>query len=175
MLRGGDILNLSISGSTPYGPQSSYGANAASVNGTADEKPKIPLLAKIEEDREKELHGQDECETCKKRKYQDGSDEMVSFKSAAHISPESAYARVRSHEQEHVSNAYAKAATGNGKVISATVSIHTAICPECGRPYVSGGTTRTQIKYSDEKNPYQKDLKSKDHAKYAGINASYKV
>ena len=29
-----------------------------------------------------------ECETCKNRKYQDGSDEMVSFKSAAHISPE---------------------------------------------------------------------------------------
>ena len=26
-----------------------------------------------------------ECETCKNRKYQDGSDEMVSFKSAAHI------------------------------------------------------------------------------------------
>lgn len=28
-----------------------------------------------------------ECETCKNRKYQDGSDEMVSFKAATHISP----------------------------------------------------------------------------------------
>jgi hypothetical protein len=168
-------MSLSISGYTPFNQQfSSIGKNA-SVNSTSDEKSKIPLLAKIEEDREKKLHGQDECETCKKRKYQDGSDEMVSFKSAAHISPESAYSRVRAHEQEHVSNAYAKAATGNGKVISASVSIHTAICPECGKPYVSGGTTHTQIKYSNEKNPYQQDLKAKDHARYAGINASYKV
>ena len=55
-----------------------------------------------------------ECETCKNRKYQDGSDEMVSFKSAAHISPEASASRVRAHEQEHVSNAYKKAAQGNG-------------------------------------------------------------
>ena len=46
-----------------------------------------------------------ECQTCKERKYQDGSDENVSFKSAQHISPEAAAARVRGHEQEHVSNA----------------------------------------------------------------------
>lgn len=117
----------------------------------------------------------EECETCKKRKYQDGSDEMVSFKSAAHISPESAAARVRAHEQEHVSNAYKKAAEGNGKVISASVSIHTAVCPECGRTYVSGGTTNTQIKYYNEENPYQKGLKIADQAKYSGMNADYAV
>lgn len=117
----------------------------------------------------------EECETCKKRKYQDGSDEMVSFKSAAHISPESAAARVRAHEQEHVSNAYKKAAQDNGKVISASVSIHTAVCPECGRTYVSGGTTHTQIKYYNEENPYQKGLKTADQAKYAGMNLDYAV
>ncbi len=117
----------------------------------------------------------EECQTCKERKYQDGSDEMVSFKSAAHISPESAAARVRSHEQEHVSNAYKKAAEGNGKVISASVSIHTAVCPECGRTYVSGGTTQTQIKYYNEENPYQKGLKTADQAKYSGMNADYAV
>lgn len=55
-----------------------------------------------------------ECETCKNRKYKDGSDEMVSFKSAAHISPESAMTKVKAHEQEHVSNAYQKAMCGNG-------------------------------------------------------------
>ena len=49
-----------------------------------------------------------ECETCSNRKYQDGSDEMVSFKSAAHISPEASATKVRAHEQEHVSNAYEK-------------------------------------------------------------------
>ena len=37
-----------------------------------------------------------ECETCRNRKYQDGSDEMVSFKAAAHISPNAAAARVTS-------------------------------------------------------------------------------
>jgi len=112
----------------------------------------------------------EECQTCKKRKYQDGSDEMVSFKTPQHVSPESAGSAVRAHEQEHVSNAYKKAAMNNGKVISASVSIHTAVCPECGRTYVAGGTTHTQIKYYNEDNPYQKGLKSADRAKYSGMN-----
>ncbi len=111
-----------------------------------------------------------ECETCKNRKYQDGSDEMVSFKSAAHISPNAAASAVRSHEQEHVSNAYKKAALNNGEVISATVSIHTSVCPECGRSYVSGGETATQIKYYNEENPYQQDKKATDGIKYIGMN-----
>src|SRR5574344_78781 len=64
-----------------------------------------------------------ECQTCKERKYQDGSDEMVSFKSASHISPEASAGRVRAHEQEHVANAYKKAASGDGKVISASVQL----------------------------------------------------
>lgn len=89
----------------------------------------------------------EDCETCKNRKYQDGSDEMVSFKAASHISPEAAPARVRGHEQEHVSNAYKKAAEGGGQVVQASVAIHTAVCPECGRTYVSGGVTSTVIKY----------------------------
>lgn len=111
-----------------------------------------------------------ECETCKERKYQDGSDEMVSFKSAAHISPEAAGSAVRAHEGEHVANAYKKAAEGDGKVLRASVSIHTSICPECGRTYVSGGETNTQIKYSDESNPYQKNAKSMDAASLIGAN-----
>lgn len=113
-----------------------------------------------------------ECETCKNRKYQDGSDEGdVSFKAASHIDPKAAASRVRSHEQEHVSNAYQKAAENNGKVVSCNVSIHTDICPECGRTFVSGGTTATQIKYFNEDNPYQKDMKSSDAVnKYRGMN-----
>ena len=111
-----------------------------------------------------------ECETCKERKYQDGSDEMVSFKSPAHVSPNAAGAAVRAHEQEHVSNAYKKASQNNGKVINASVSIHTAVCPECGRTYVSGGTTTTQIKYNNESNPYQKNRKLSDAAGLIGSN-----
>lgn len=103
-----------------------------------------------------------ECETCKNRKYQDGSDEMVSFKSAAHISPAASGAAVRGHEQEHVSNAYKKAAQNNGKVLQASVSIKTAVCPECGRSYVAGGETSTRIQYSKDAdtNPYAKDRKA---------------
>ena len=112
-----------------------------------------------------------ECKTCKERKYQDGSDEDVSFKSAAHIDPDAAASRVRSHEQEHVSNAYKKAAQNNGKVLQASVTLKTAICPECGRSYIAGGVTNTQIKYYNEENPYQKEMKSSDAVnKYRGMN-----
>lgn len=112
-----------------------------------------------------------ECETCKNRQYQDGSDEMVSFKAPAHISPNAAASRVRSHEQEHVSNAYKEAEENNGKVTACNVSIHTSVCPECGRTYVSGGTTATQIRYFNEENPYQKEMKSSDAAnKYRGMH-----
>lgn len=112
----------------------------------------------------------EECQTCKNRKYQDGSDEMVSFKSASHISPAASASTVRAHEQEHVSNAYKNAAQKNGKVLNASVSIRTAICPECGRSYVAGGETRTQIKYYNEENPYQQDLKGSDKIRYLGMN-----
>ena len=113
-----------------------------------------------------------ECETCKNRKYQDGSDEgNVSFKAASHIDPKASAARVMGHEREHVSNAYKKAAQGNGKVMSCNVTLKTAVCPECGRTYVAGGTTATQIKYFNEDNPYQKEMKSSDAAnKYRGMN-----
>ena len=109
-----------------------------------------------------------ECQTCRERKYIDGSDENVSFKSAAHISPNAAAAVVRGHEGEHVANAYSKAAQSGGTVVNASVSIHTAVCPECGRTYVSGGTTHTMIRYNNESNPYQKNRKAGDAAKLVG-------
>lgn len=115
----------------------------------------------------------EECQTCKERKYQDGSDENVSFKAAAHISPEAAGAAVRAHEGEHVSNAYKEAAENGGKVVNASVMIHTAICPECGRTYVSGGTTSTTIRYSKEENPYQKAKEAQEAIKLRGKNIDY--
>lgn len=111
-----------------------------------------------------------ECQTCKNRKYQDGSDEMVSFKSAAHISPSASGSVVRAHENEHVRNAYSKASDGNGKVLQASVSLKTAICPECGTSYVSGGETRTRIQYTNEQNPYQQNRKSADYGSIIGNN-----
>ena len=109
-----------------------------------------------------------ERQTCKNRKYQDGSNENVSFKSASHISPEAAGIRVAAHEAEHVSNAYAKAAEGNGQVVSASVTLRTGVCPECGRVYVAGGETNTTIKYPNETNPYQQERKSQDAADLTG-------
>ncbi len=112
-----------------------------------------------------------ECSTCKSRKYKDGSDESdVSFQTAQHIDPGSAGSRVRAHEGEHVANAYEKAAEKGGKVLQASVAIKTDICPECGRVYVSGGTTTTKIAYPNEENPYQKQRKAEDHEKVAGKN-----
>ena len=153
-----------ISAISGYG--SNYSASAIQPEEEANKIIKNPNASKVKSAGRKSSPA--ECETCDNRKYQDGSDEMVSFKTAQHISPEAAASRVRSHEQEHVNNAYTKAAKNNGKVIFANVAIHTSICPECGRSYVSGGTTTTQIKYYNEENPYQKNLKSTDAAKHKG-------
>ena len=75
------------------------------------------------------------------------------------------------HEQEHVANAYKKAAENNGEVVQASVRLKTAVCPECGRTYVSGGETNTQIRYYNEQNPYQQTMKQSDAvSKYRGAN-----
>lgn len=113
----------------------------------------------------------EECQTCKNRKYKDGSDENVSFKAAAHISPEAAAGRVRAHEGEHVANAYSKAAQKGGEVLSVSVRIETAVCPECGKNYVSGGTTSTKIRYpADSEKAKEKSLPTDD--KDAGAKGS---
>ena len=92
-----------------------------------------------------------ECKTCAERKYQDGSDDPgVSFKTAAHISPDQAAAKVRSHEYEHVVREQAKAEREDREVVSQSVQLHTSICPECGRSYVSGGVTNTVTKGTSE-------------------------
>lgn len=95
-----------------------------------------------------------ECQTCKNRKYKDGSnDPGVSFKTPTHISPDRAASAIRSHELEHVSHAQAKAEREDQKILSQSVTYHTAVCPECGRTYMSGGTTRTVFK--SEQDPYK--------------------
>lgn len=88
--------------------------------------------------------GKKECQTCKNRRYQDQSnDSGVSYQTPTKISPDRAAAAVRSHEQEHVTREQAKANREGREVVSQSVVIKTAICPECGRVYISGGTTTT--------------------------------
>ena len=146
-------MSLSVGG--VGGPFSTY--RAYGVNGYS------PLSRDVQSNIDDPIKGtakKEECQTCKNRKYVDGSDEMVSFKTPQKMSPESAAGRVRAHEQEHVNNAFAKASNGGDKVLQASVAIKTAICPECGRSYICGGTTTTKIAYpKDNKNPYQENMK----------------
>jgi len=84
------------------------------------------------------------CATCDSRRYQDDSnDPSVSFQTPTHISPEQSAVMVRAHEYEHVANEQARAERDGRRVISQTVMLHSAICPDCGRVYTSGGVTRT--------------------------------
>jgi len=84
-----------------------------------------------------------ECKTCHARSYTDqSSDASVSFQNPTHVSPEMAAGAVAAHEQEHVQNNVQKAQREGMKATS-FVQILTAVCPECGRIYVSGGTTTT--------------------------------
>ncbi|MGN0336984.1 MAG: hypothetical protein ACI4EE_05770 [Lachnospiraceae bacterium] len=169
-----------------YGMTGSYGmyGNAGAVGsamqgnaqGRAQSAEKTRAGSANPDDQVKAGHksSPSECKTCKSRKYQDGSNESdVSFKAPGHISPQASAGTVRAHEQQHVSNAYQKAAEGNGKVISATVSLRTEVCPECGTAYVAGGETRTAISYSGKKNPYQENKKALDAMNKVGSNVDY--
>jgi len=94
------------------------------------------------------------CQTCKNRKYVDESnDPSVSYQTPTHISPEQSAGKVMSHEREHVSNEQSKAQQKDRVVVSQTVSLSTAICPECGKMYISGGVTRTVTADSNKPEP----------------------
>lgn len=109
-----------------------------------------------------------ECETCEKRKYQDGSDDMsVSFQTPTNIKPEQVASAVRGHEMEHVVHEQVKAKQEDRKVVSQSVTLHTDICPECGKVYISGGETRTVTKANPEpvENQAQEEEKDEEKAK----------
>lgn len=184
----GSVFNSSLNNPYAYQPISTAGQNAA-ASFTLNPQNNSATNPNIETDKKAELlinvgrnpghtekTGKSECQTCKERKYQDGSNECnVSFKSASHISPESAPAKVRAHEGEHVANAYKTAALKDGKVLQASVAIHTAVCPECGRTYVSGGTTTTRISFPNEAASYGKNAKSIPLPVGKGNNIDYKA
>lgn len=171
--------SMAIGGYGMMGGYSMYGntnATGFAIQGNAQSGGKTGAVSANPDDQVKGGHrsSPSECETCKSRKYQDGSNESdVSFKAPGHISPQASAGTVRAHEQQHVSNAYEKASKGNGKVVSATVSLRTEICPECGTAYVAGGETRTTIAYSGNKNPYQENKKALDAMNKIGSNVNY--
>lgn len=125
-------------------------------------------------DRTEKAAAKGECQTCKERKYIDGSDEgNVSFQAPGHIAPEASANVVMSHEKEHVANARREGNKPGNELVSATVSLKTAICPECGRSYVAGGTTRTLIRYSNSE--YGNNKKAFDRDALLGANVDTKV
>ena len=169
----GGVIMIGGIGYGAYGSYNAYGTlngydkyGAISAPGKEQDSAGVTAMKKA---------GAVECETCASRKYQDGSNEGdVSFKAPGHIDPGASAAVVMSHEQEHVANAYEKAEKGNGQVIRASVRLETAVCPECGRSYISGGVTNTMIKYN-ESNPYSKVAKAQDATKLIGRKIDYAV
>ena len=97
---------------------------------------------------------------------------MVSFKTPGKISPEESYAKVMSHEKEHVANAIAEGNESNKELVSTTVSLKTSICPECGRAYISGGTTTTLMK-TYGKDPYSQNQKAFEKEAATGNRIDY--
>lgn len=105
--------------------------------------------------RKKQTQGVEECQTCKNRRYQDGSnDPGVSFKSPTKLSPEQAATAVYAHEREHYTREDAKAKEEGREVVSNEIRLFTAVCPECGKAYVSGGETRTATRKREEQAPF---------------------
>lgn len=121
---------------------SKYKSELSKLEKASDEKKNEEKAADI-----KRRFDSFECQTCKNRRYQDQSDDSgVSFQTASHIDPSAAYSAVRSHENEHVARNKTQAEQHGQKIAYQTVTIHRAICPECGRSYVSGGVTHTVTK-----------------------------
>ena len=149
------------------------------AGGVTSEMPGMPQVGRVASGEEVagralgRTEEKGECQTCKNRKYVDGSDEgNVSFKAPGHISPEASAGMVMAHEQEHVANAVREGNKAGNELVSVSVSLKTAVCPECGRTYVAGGTTRTMIRYGDT--PYEKNRKSADYTRFAGANVDMK-
>ena len=168
------------------GAEDALANGAPKTNGlTGPEEEAIPGLPNQKNDEEaipgveasgaesaQEALEEGECETCEKRKYQDGSDDMgVSYQTPTNIKPEQAASAVRGHEMEHVYREQAKAEREGRKVVSQTVTMHTEICPECGKAYVSGGTTETVTKADTDANAQRQDAAQEDQKKSPAVVA----
>ena len=110
------------------------------------EEPASPLppAGKAEKLREDIRAGRVKCPSCEARRYVDRSDDpSVSFQTPQKVSPGQSKSAVLSHEREHVVNEGAKARKENREVVSSSVSLQYAKCPDCGKTYVASGLTTT--------------------------------
>lgn len=147
--QGSDPVEMAVRMRIQYPGESAQQGRGAEAAGRAPSstQPQEGSPALGESKSAREVMEEGECQTCKERKYQDGSDDPgVSFKTPTNVAPEQAASAVRGHENEHVVREQAKAQREDRRVVSQSVTYHTDICPECGKVYVSGGTTRTVTK-----------------------------
>ena len=86
--------NYSLTGNYGYG----YSTGAVS-SAQPEEKGMVVNSGKSDVEKPGRKSSPAECETCKNRKYQDGSNEMVSFKSAAQRTTQPTTSRQRDHQQ----------------------------------------------------------------------------
>ena len=131
-----DNSSLPVPGKVPAGPnpQSQFPPEIDGVRG----KESPPSGSKID----KRLF--DQCQTCRRRKFKDVSnDPTVTFKMPTSIAPGAEAYAVAAHENQHVAHEKGKAMREGKEVVYQSVQIHTEVCPECGRVYVSGGKTTT--------------------------------
>lgn len=148
---GADPVEMAVRGRIQYLTPDEV--NSLMQKGTGSEDASSPLSpgAVAESKSPAQVMEEAECQTCKDRKYQDGSnDPGVSFKTPTKLTPEQAATAVRGHEMEHVVREQAKAEREDRRVVQQNVTLHTDICPECGEPFISGGVTRTVTKANPE-------------------------
>ena len=142
--------------------------------GRPEDVKKPAEVNRKDEENKTPFEKRNECETCKNRKYVDGSNESdVSFKAPTHVSPEASTAAVLSHEGEHVSNAIAKGSEEGNELVSVSVSVRYERCPECGRVYAAGGLTHSVMKTSKPNygsTGYGAAQKTQDYSATAGGN-----
>lgn len=143
---------MKIDAYSPYQIKMPAAEAVAPVN-RADPKPNVipknslESLKNIYSDKELKKLGIVECQACSERRYVDQSDDpSVSFQTPTKISPEASASAVMAHEMEHVVNERADAEKEGREIVSQSVKLHAAICPECGVSYIAGGVTETVTK-----------------------------
>lgn len=140
-------------------PQAAGAAPPESVGSAPGSAPAGEDLSIKAVEKAEKRAGIRECTTCAERTYKDGSDDPgVSFKTATHVSAAESASAVASHEQEHVRREQSGARAEGREVVAQSVNIVSAICPECGRSYVAGGTTRTVTKGATPTNKSEKGV-----------------
>lgn len=117
--------------------------------------------------------GKIECQTCKERRYKDGSDDNgVSYQTPTYIEKNQSANKVMAHEMEHYRRETMSAEKNDEKIISIGVSTTKSVCPECGASYTSGGATsvtkRKDIHKESENNHFKNKSFEENIGKYFG-------